>query len=560
MTSELETNPEISAPEEEALEAGPAPELELKQGDDERTVFAVIPPAHPGTTHLTNIQLKKKLQDEGYGEWKIDEKALVQACALLGKSETLKDVLLAERHDGEFKISVSGDCMEVRLEIVPAFGGEAVTEMQILNALADQEIRHGIDRSAIDLNSRDVMVIARGDEPLDGEDSRFESLIPDVQDKRPKINDDGTVDYFEIGAFITVVAGDHLMRRYPPSDGKNGMDVYGKAVFSKPGKQLEFSSRMNGAEIDANDKDLLIASNGGQPEIIDHGMQVLPVMNLDNADLSTGNIDFDGTVNIKGDVMEGIKIFATGDVIITGMTEGAEIQAEGNILIQKGVIGRGKLHEDNGQLGHGAAVLKSGGSIEARFIENAQVEAAKDITVSELISHSHVSARNMVKVGKKGSKKAHIRGGRVLATVSVEAQIIGSPANIKTDIEVGNDPGLRERLNETTHKLMDAEGEYQKLSTLVSRLRNEKDAKSKSLLIKALNSLKETLTQIDVLGKEKESLKKRNELSEKACVIVGKNAYPGVKISIDEDVLSVSRMTEAGKFVLKDGEIVLEYS
>lgn len=551
---------EAKAPDDEVATLGPAPELVLKLGDNEKILIAVIPAPHPNTPHLTNVELMKKLVDEGYGAWKIDEKALVQVSGLLGKVGEETELAVAECLDGEFNISVSDDDLEVRLEIVPAFGGKAVTEMQVLNALAEQKIRNGIDKSAIDLNSREVMVIARGSDPVDGEDSRFESLIPDVQDKRPKINDDGSVDYFEIGAFITVETGDALMRRFPPTNGTNGVDIYSKSIMATPGKVLEYSSRMKGAELDANDRDYLIAANGGQPEIIDRGMQVIPVINLENADLTTGNIDFDGTVNIKGDVMEGLSIFATGDVIVAGMTEGAEIQAEGNIVVQKGVIGRGKLFEDDGTLSVGAAHLKSGGSIEARFVENALIEAAKDVTVSELISHSEVRSQNIVKVGKKGSKKAHIRGGRVSATVSVEAEIIGSPANVKTEIDVGNDPELKSRLHEVTHQLMESEGEFQKLSTLVSRLRNQKDEKSKALLMKALNSLKEALNKIETFKKEEENLKKRNELSESACVVVGKNAYPGVKIIIDEEVLAVQRMTEAGKFVLKDGEVIIQYN
>ena len=170
-----------------------------------------------------------------------------------------------------------------------------------------------------------------------------------------------------------------------------------------------------------------------------------------------------------------------------------------------------------------------------------------------------MTASNHVKVGKKGSKKAHIRGGRIRATVSVEAQIIGSPASIKTEIEVGNDPELRQRLNHVTQQYAEAESDYQKLSTLVSRLRNQNDAKSKATLVKALNSLKETIARMNALRKEKTSLSKRNELSDSAMVIVGKHAYPGVKISIAEQNHVVKRMTEAGKFVLKDGAIQLEY-
>ena len=549
--SETAANPEASA--------GIIVSLTLCVADDERSLVAVVPAKQPNLTSLNTVQLKNMLREQGYADWHVLEPAMHEVCNALGKSEDEKRIIIAECLDGEVKVTVSADAQEAYLSITPPQGGKPVSEAQVLTALSEAGVSYGIDRSAIDVNARDVITIARGSPAQDGEDSRFESLIAEVQDKRPTINDDGRVDYFEIGSLITVSEGDSLMRRFPPTPGNNGTDVYGKVVMAKPGKQLEFTTRMKGAKIDDRDRDLIIATNGGQPEIIERGMQVLPVINIANADLTTGNINFDGTVNIKGDVMEGIKIYATGDVLISGMSEGADIQADGNIVIQKGVIGRGKAYGEDGTAGQGAARLKCGGSIEARFIENAFVEAGKDVTVSELISHSDVTASNHVKVGKKGSKKAHIRGGRIRATVSVEAQIIGSPASIKTEIEVGNDPELRQRLNHVTQQYAEAESDYQKLSTLVSRLRNQNDAKSKATLVKALNSLKETIARMNALRKEKTSLSKRNELSDSAMVIVGKHAYPGVKISIAEQNHVVKRMTEAGKFVLKDGAIQLEY-
>jgi uncharacterized protein (DUF342 family) len=533
--------------------------ISLQTSEDSATLLAIVPPASQGLAAMQAPQLGQMLRERGYGDWLLDEAQIQAACAAIGKHEEEKRFEVARRLDGEVEISVENHDMEAYMQITPAYGGAPIERHHVLKALNEKGITHGIKQEAITVDSTEKILIAQGEPPVDGDDAVFESLLPDVQDKRPKINDDGSVDYFEIGAFVTVSAGDSLMRRLPPTDGINGTDVFGKVITAKPGKTLEFATRMEGVKIDPNDKDVLIATNGGQPEIIERGMSVNPVMSLKSVGLETGNINFEGTVNVSGDVHEGAKIFASGDILISGMAEGAEIRAQGNIVITKGVIGRGNIHENDGKPGTGIAQLTSGGSIEARFIENAIVFAGKNITVNELVSHSELTAANCIKIGKKGAKKAHVRGGRIRATISVEAQVFGSPANIKTEVEVGNDPELRERLKKVTNEFDEAEENYQKLSTLIGRLRSQTDAKSKATLVRALNSLKETIAKIESLRKEKENLNKRNELTDSSMVVVGEHAYPGVTITIGNQSHQVPRMTEKGRFVLKDNAIELQY-
>jgi uncharacterized protein (DUF342 family) len=380
-----------------------------------------------------------------------------------------------------------------------------------------------------------------------------------VKDTRPQINDDGSVDYHEIGSFITVNAGDLLMRRTPPTKGTNGIDIYGKIIPAKPGKDIPYANHLTGAEVDKSDRNLLIASTGGQPQIVDHGMTVSPVINLKDVDLSTGNIDFDGTVNIKGDVVEGMKIYATGDIIVNGMMEGADLQAGGNIIISKGVIGRGELRTDNGEPGHGIAILKSEGSIEARFIENAIVHADENVTAGELVSHCEISALNQVLVGKKGAKKGHILGGITKAVVAVEAQVLGSQSNVKTIIEVGNNPELHERTLQVEQSYNEKLEEQQKLGTLIHRLKEQTDAKSQAIMARALSTLKKINEDLATITEEKLQLEKQDNLTESAKVTVRKHAFPGVSITIGKNTYTVNDRTEAGSFVLEDKTVVFKY-
>jgi len=531
------------------------PTLTLKCNPADKQLVAIIPEG----TNVLSISLPDihtMISDQGCAEWRMLNDALAQVCKLMGTLTAEREVIVAEYLDGEFSLSVSDDFLIAYLSITSPSGGNAVEESQVSTAMANrgftQGITHDAIRAAIVSCNADKILVARGISPKQGTDTTFESLVPEAKDIRPKVNDDGSVDYHEIGAFITVNVGDKLMRRLPSTAGTNGIDVYGKVISATAGKDLSYANGLCGVETDPDDANVLIASIGGQPEIIEAGAKVHPVINVKNVDMGTGNIDFNGTVKITGDVSEGMKIYATGDILINGMVEGAELSADGDIIINKGVIGRGEARSADGEPGVGAAQLTSGGSIEARFIENALVEAAENVTVGELVSHSEIIAHNQVVIGKKGAKKGHILGGKVQARMRVTAQVIGSQANIQTLVQVGSNPELREKRVQLKAGLQEKMQEYEKLTTLISRLRNQKDEKSKAILVRALSTLKKLNTNIKEITEQQEILTAQDELISESKVTVGKHAFPGVVITVCDSTHSVRDRTEAGEFLLDE--------
>lgn len=532
----------------------------FKLSDDELKLIAVLP-AGSNIPPLNVMQLNKLILEEGHTDWRLINDALAKVCGQLGKLEDETEIVIGERLDGEVEINIANDASCVTMTVTPPIGGNPVTVAQVYEMLSARGVIEGIKKDAIQhalsMNAADKFLITEGVPPQHGVDSQFESLIDKAKDNRPHVNKDGSVNYHEIGAFITVNAGDKLMRKIPPTAGTNGVDIYGKVIPAKPGKDVPFSKKMVGVEFDAKDKNILLASTGGQPEVIEHGMTVSPVINVKDVDLSTGNIDFDGSVNIQGDIAEGMKIIASGDIIVAGMMEGADLQAGGNILISKGVIGRGELRTEEGEPGHGAAKLKSGGSIEARFIENAIVSADENITVGELVSHSELSALNQIVVGKKGAKKGHILGGKASAMVAIDAQVLGSQANVKTSVEVGNDPAQHEKMLQATKAYESKKEECEKLSTLIKRLKGQADEKSKATMLRALSTLKKLNEELTEIKAETSQLEAQNELTASAKVKVGKQAFPGVSVSICDKTLSLQNRKEAGVFVLENHKKVV---
>ena len=72
-------------------------------------------------------------------------------------------------------------------------------------------------------------------------------------------------------------------------------------------------------------------------------INVFPVYEVNgDVDYNTGNIDFVGTIVIRGNVRSGFKVKADGDIRIIGSVEGAELEAAGSIEISAGIIGQNK--------------------------------------------------------------------------------------------------------------------------------------------------------------------------------------------------------------------------
>ncbi len=108
-----------------------------------------------------------------------------------------------------------------------------------------------------------------------------------------------------------------------------------------------------------------------------------------NVGSSTGDITFDGSIVVHGNVITGFRVEATEDIEVMGGVEGATILAGGMITLHSGIQGMGKSN------------IQCGGDLHTKFIEQADVACGGNI-YSEAILHSKVSCKGEIIVdGKK---------------------------------------------------------------------------------------------------------------------------------------------------------------
>ena len=85
--------------------------------------------------------------------------------------------------------------------------------------------------------------------------------------------------------------------------------------------------------------------------------------------MASGNIQFDGSVVIQGDVAKGMSVKATGDIEVAGIVEMASLEAGGNITVKSGVIGA------LGKKDVAPQVIKCGQTFQAGYTQNVRIDA-----------------------------------------------------------------------------------------------------------------------------------------------------------------------------------------
>jgi uncharacterized protein len=165
----------------------------------------------------------------------------------------------------------------------------------------------------------------------------------------------------------------------------------------------------------------VVAKSAGRVCVSPRDVRVEPVLAIDeDVDFSTGNINFHGDVIVGRNVLDLFKISSTTDIVIHGFAEGAEIHAGHDLHVHGGITGKGKGR------------FHAGNDISAKYIANAHVEAGNNISAHNEIANSDVTC-----AGKILGSHCTIMAGQIKATAGVECHTVGSPAGVRTVVEIG---------------------------------------------------------------------------------------------------------------------------
>lgn len=426
--------------------------------------------------------------------------------------------------DEAFEIEITEDKMLAQVIFYPS--ETPYNKDLILQKLRAKNVTRGINEDLLDAleGERDYntpYIIAEGEPAIDGEPATVAYMFQTEKDTRPEIDAEGNVNYKKLNVIANVKQGQMLAKLTPVTPGKEGVNLYGEPIPAREPKPVKLRYGKN-TEINS-DKTELYAACDGLVKIFEGKVIVNNVYEVpNNVGPSTGNVEFEGSIIVHGNVLTGFSVKAKGDLEVLGAVEGADIESGGNIVLHAGIQGMSK------------ADVRAAGNIQARYIENAKVTSGGDIH-SEAILHSTVTCKGKVTVeGKKGM----ISGGQVSAGDSVQTKILGSNMGTVTTVDVGIDPTMLQEYGELKKSVPKMTGEVTKLEQVINLLNKRKevdgqlDSEKQEMYMSAVRNkvfLGNKLKQAQMRFEELETMV---ENKNNGVVSVTNEIYPGVKVSI----------------------------
>jgi len=504
---------------------------------------------------LSTVQ--RLMHDGGWDVFYVDQKALAEFVAGYRGVPEASERTVGARRDGEFVLTLSGDSMIAQLTLIAPQGGKPVDEGQVFAALRDQGIVHGLLRQQIEaalaIGHCENLTIARGDLAIDGTSARFEPLF---MEQRSEADDKALIKYSDLSHLLLVHPGDRLMRRIAPMPSTDGADVKGQPVLAVAIPDLSFAPDLQGVAPDSADQNLLRATLAGQPMLVDRGVIVNPVIEVPDVDLSTGNIDFEGTIRVSGDVKAGMRIKVAGDVIVSGSVEAAHIVAGGNVAVQGGVIGHADTHASAHALPSNTARIICQGSVQALFMEHVHVEAGAAILIDRSAWQCELIAKDEIIVGKEGAKVSQIIGGLSQASLLIKTSVLGASTGTKTQVQVGFDPFLDEQLQHKERLRQQKFDELDRVLKLIVYFEHNPKKATGDVGSKVEATRVQVLGEINALTEEIKQLSDQTELMDKGRVEAGKTIYYGVEVRVGQQVWQAPDDMGGAVIRIVDGKII----
>lgn len=449
------------------------------------------------------------------------------------------------------EISISQSDLAASIKVIPrAEEISTIPTSDLYEAISEAGVKFGLWNEIVSQVAEDRVVnkwvtIAKGEKSAEGEDGYVKYHF-NKEGRRAKLKEDesGRVNIKDMNLIDNVKKDDILCELVQPETGKSGMSVKGEEIIGKIGAPGSLPSGKN-VEV-SEDGSKLIASIDGMVVWEESQVNVEPIYVVDKVDSSTGNVRFNGSVVVNGEVGDGYEIHAGEDVTIAMSVGRVVINAGGNIRIGGGILGQEK------------AAITAEGSIRAKFIQDAQVKSRQEIIIEDYVRNSEITASGPVIVKNPAG---WITGSTVSSEAWVYCHTIGHETNpLDTRLIIGHNPRLHDERENLKAEFLEKIGDFLKLQASITKLRMIK-AKSKlsaqqedlnTKILNAVETIRHNITVIDA---------RINELTNKINTVFSGNIYidgianEGTRIILGKATREITESRLKTQFSLENNEI-----
>lgn len=462
-------------------------------------------------------------------------------------AETLPDA--QSPVDAIIHIIITDQELEAYINIEPPQNGGATPTFEMMQAaLSSYNISYNIDIEKLNqiatapVFNRNIL-IASGIAPIDGVDGTASFQIKtEKSSPKPKNNEDGSVDYYDLDIVENVMQGQVLCIITPPTEGACGISVKGIELQQKKGRPVPSYLGKN-TEL-SEDGTAILSKINGQVTVNGNMINVDETCYVkENIDISTGNIKVVGNLVVPGMVLPGFKIEAGGNIDVKGVVEASTIIASGNIKLQSGII---------------SSTLHCDGDLNCRFIENCNVYVKGDIKAEYIINSSVKCGKNIKIVGMR----ARIIGGSYMAGQNIEAHTIGSPAGTHTRLELGTDPTVIQRQQELLVQIAELEKSIKNLDPLITMLRqlediNQLPPEKRQILDNVGCSYNTNTKSLEEAKKELAEITQSVKAIGFGRIICTDAIHPGTMVVIGDANLSIKEALNSASLYYKEGAVCI---
>ncbi len=432
-----------------------------------------------------------------------------------------KNTAKKEEEYQDFLLYISEDWMEADVMLS---GKEAKLRKEVVSAaLGEKGVISGIDYQAIGRLEKEeapdsVLTVARGSEPTRGKDGWYEYFFETDIKEKPTILEDGSVDYMNIKRFELVKKDQKIAYYHEAEMGMQGIRINGEKIPAQKGKDL-MPLQGRGVTL-LPDRRTYVAATDGRVELKNGRLEVTAVLLLENVTRATGNIDFNGSVYIRGTVEDGVTIKAARDIVVDGFVGAAFLEAGVDIVLRKGC--------NAGKKG----MIQAGRTVAGNFFENATVIANEDVKANYCINSKITAERELLITGRFGS----IVGGSVFAGVGILSYDIGNAAGCITKICAGKEENFEKRRTELLHRRKNVERELLLLNNAYRDFQWKFPPKARNtnpIYLKIEDAIYTKENEQKEINTEEKSLMLEMKQGSLAKIMVKGTLYPGVYVDIN---------------------------
>lgn len=398
-----------------------------------------------------------------------------------------------------------------------------------------------------ELEKQKQHIVAEGKVAEHGEDAKISYFQNPA--RKPSINNEGKADFSDMNFIYEIEQGAWLGEKIPPSKGVSGKDILGKEIPAKAGKDLILKYDPDSVyENVENGKVIIRAKISGVLDDSQGKIKIIQHLTI-NSDVGveTGNLVFAGSITVRGTVLPGYSIKASGDI---------------SIEAKEGVSGAGLIESVNGDIyirggvfGHSKTQIRAMGNVYIKHTNEASIEAEEDIFIESYALGSNLRAKNI----RLDEHKGKIIGGIIIAKQSIRTATAGNTHERRTELTIQS-IDKAEKMGEIrfkASKIKDLETELANLDKKILQIESldiqlSKEQREVFEDTKFQFELKKaTLFQLN--QDVQQMLKEINEAG-KEHIEVTKEAFEGTVIKIGKRSTMLKKRT-SGKFKIENGEL-----